>query len=89
MVAFLDGDRPNIHAMVKMPDGRMLDIYGPHVARTARRRWSPWARGCPIREFTWDEFRALGWPTPEFGDYTYKRSQVIARRLLNEIGYEC
>jgi hypothetical protein len=89
MVAFMDDGRPNIHAMVKMPDGRMLDIYGPHSTRTARRRWSSWSSGCPIREFTWDAFRSLGWSTPIYGDYVYKRSQIIARRLLAEIGYPC
>jgi hypothetical protein len=90
IVAFQDSwGRPDVHAMVKMPNGKLLDIYGPQSVRTARRHWCHFrrARGRPIKEFSWSIFREEGWNSPSYGEYTYRRAKIIAQRLLREIGY--
>lgn len=71
-----DHGGPDLHAFVRMPDGRYLDVEGPRTRAALRKRWET---DEPIGEFAWSDFREFGL---EFGSYSRRRARVVAERLL-------
>src|SRR4051812_34273463 len=83
MAAFRDEEGwPDLHAFALMPNGRVLDVYGPQTKQEAKRRWKTRQ---PIYRFDWAKLSCFGAP-PEYGQYIYGRAYTVADHLLAEMG---
>lgn len=78
-------DEGDLHAFVKTPDGRILDIEGLHTVAEFMENWSR-PNHKRISVYKWPKMRA-DWGRPDFGPYSYKRARVMAARLLDHFGY--
>ena len=79
MAAF-DLNGPDIHAFVVMPDGRLLDVYGPQTQMQARKRWNV---SHPIKRFSWKELSEFG--EPMFGANSVRRARDLSRLLVAHV----
>lgn len=77
-----------LHAFNVMPDGRYVDIEGIVTKRTFMRKWMcNERREGNIITGPWEVIRRY-YTSPKFGNYSYERAMVMARRLLHHYGIE-
>lgn len=82
MMAFSFHGAPELHAFVRMPDGRALDAEGVCSLRAMKRRWDHWR----VAEFDWPSLTAFSAPRPPA--YTYRRARIVADRLLDSLNHQ-
>jgi hypothetical protein len=80
---FWDGDEHWMHAFVKMPNGKIIDVEGVTTLRTFKKKWSKYGND-PIKRIEWKDLRE-SWGGPSYGNYSYSRAKKIARYLLAEL----
>lgn len=84
LCTFADEDEePRLHAFVRLPDGRILDVNGVQTETEFRAHWQA---DDQIVSWTPAALRASTWfCPPTFGNYSYQKARVIADRLLDNL----
>lgn len=84
LCAFTWRGRPDCHAFVEAPDGRLVDVEGPMNAKSFCDKWSDFAPGRWGR-FTWAGFAEGGWDlTPQISWWSLRRAQQLAPIVVAE-----
>lgn len=74
----------SIHAFNIMPDGRLIDVEGIHDPNEFVKQWKRWGAKRFSKQH-WPTMRK-SWQGPQFGQYSYARARVVAKRLLEHHG---
>lgn len=81
--AFDAFDGPDIHAFVRTPSGKYLDIEGVHAPHTFKRNWHERR----VRRISWAALAADWGDAPRYGRYSVVRARRLAPLLAARAGW--